>query len=66
MVAPIEFECEPGEVAELLFIVLVLMPVLMKVIAQAQIGKCLLHMGQGGIAKRMMHSDHEGVLQPAA
>nr|GFD05409.1 hypothetical protein [Tanacetum cinerariifolium] len=66
VVAPVEGERQPREVAELFFVMLFLMPVLMKVIAQTQVGKRLLHMRQGFLAQCVVHANDEGVFQPAA
>ncbi|MNN36173.1 hypothetical protein D3C81_1500570 [compost metagenome] len=66
MSARVESEGQSRQMAELRFIVFLAgVGLLMKPIAQAQIGKGLLHVLQRLIAEFMIHADHELSLEPA-
>ena len=66
MVTCVEGEGQPRQVAELCFVVfLAAVRVLMKVIAQAQVGEGFLHVFEGALTEFMVHANHELMFEPA-
>jgi len=66
LITPAEAECQARQMAELCFMFLSLISVLLKVLSQAQIGEGPLHMLNGFVGKGTMHANDEFVLEPAA
>lgn len=66
LVTPSECEAQAGEVAELgVIMIWVVITLLLKTLAQADIGKRLLYLFQRQRTDRALHADHKVFIQPA-
>ena len=67
MITGVEIEGQSRQVAELCFVVFfAAVDMLMEVVAEAQVGKCHLHVFERRVTECVVHANQELTLEPAA